>query len=432
MQKIVIGILGFGVVGKGTVQNILERKKEIFSRTGIEIEIKKICSRNLPTKKELNFKNQNLDKKIFTKNANDLLQDKKIEIIIELIGGIDFAKDFIKKALQQGKHVITANKHLLAKYGNELFNLAQKNNRLLLCEASVAGAIPCLKFLRKNCPGGKFSYIEGILNGTANFILSKLQIEGGDFKTVLKQAQKNGFAEKDPTFDIEGIDAAHKIAILSSFVFGGKIDLNAVKIEGISKLIPEDFEFAKINGYKIKLIAKSEKIKNRVFTSVRPVFVKKFSQLGQTDGVLNCVFLNDNFSGPILMKGSGAGGLATGSAILADIIEIAENNLLQSIPFKKSNNLSSGNFKDLFSKTVFRVEAKDGVGILAKIANILAKENISIIGVHNNHPNSKGIVPIFLFLEKAKWEYLEKAAQKINHLSFVQSSPIIFSVSDHE
>ena len=214
MKKINVAILGFGVVGQGTAQLLVEQFEQIKKRSGIEIYIKRICDRNIPKNPPFG-----LSVDIFTKNADDLLKDD-IDIVVELIGGVDFAKDFTIKALDAGKHIVSANKHLYALHGEGLVSKAQEKNLMLLIEASVCGAIPCLRTLRTSSYPLKIKKVKGILNGTANFILSKLQHKGGSFNDVLKDAQKRGYAEADPTFDIEGIDSAHKIVLLSAFAFG--------------------------------------------------------------------------------------------------------------------------------------------------------------------------------------------------------------------
>ncbi len=431
MKKIYVGVLGFGVVGQGTVEVLLKRVKEIKNRSNIEIIIKKICDLKIPTKNKLK-----LDKKVFTNNADDLINDPEISIVVELIGGTGFAKSFIKKALKKNKHVVTANKHLLAMNGNELFDLAKKNNLMLLAEASVCGAIPCLRTLRKSSYPFKISKIKGILNGTANYILSHLQYKGGSFEEVLKTAQKLGYAEQDPTFDIEGIDAAHKIAILSAFAYGAKIDYSAVDVQGISKLLPDDFQFASDMGYKIKLVGCAEKVDKKIYLSMKPTFVKRFSKLGQIDKVVNAILIEGEFSGPILLAGNGAGGLATGTAVVADIVEIASHlckiSLCQSLPFNDLENIKYGDFSDLKRKSVLRVFALDKPGSLAKIANVLAKEKVSINGFYQK-PNGESITkPVLLLLDEAPLKSVQKAAKKLAKFSIIKGEPLVLPIDEDD
>ncbi|MCT4592149.1 MAG: homoserine dehydrogenase, partial [Candidatus Gracilibacteria bacterium] len=320
MKKISIGILGFGVVGRGTVETLIARQEEVMLKADIEVDIKKICDKSIPS--EIPF---GLSAEVFTDNAEDLLEDDEISVLVEMIGGVGFSKDFIEKALKKGKHVITANKHLIAKFGNEFFSLAQENNVLLLIEASTAGAIPCIRALRKSLVSLDIKAVKGVLNGTCNFILTRLQNEGGDYADVLRQAQELGYAEADPTFDVEGIDSAHKTAILGAFAFGGEIDFENVKIKGISDLITDDFRFADEIDCNIKLIGSAVKKDGKVYMSVLPTLVKKTSKLGQVHGVMNAVLFEDEFSGPIMMEGHGAGGRATGTAVAADIIEACKH-----------------------------------------------------------------------------------------------------------
>lgn len=431
MKKIQVGILGFGNVGSGTVQVLTKRKNEISTRTGVNIEIKKICDLHPP--QNIDF---GIDKKVFTKNADELLNDPEISIVAELIGGIDFAKTFITKALKNGKNVVTANKHLLALHGNELFDLAKKQNKMLFCEAAVAGAIPCLRTLKKSMPSGQLNAVRGILNGTTNYILSKLQYKGGDFKDGLEMAKEKGYtSDAEAPLDVDGIDAAHKVAILAAFAFGAEIDFKKVYIQGISNLISEDFRIAEVLGYKIKLVGNVEKINNEIFMSVRPTLVKKFSKIGQIDGVMNGIIIEDDFSGPILLEGYGAGGLATGTSVAADIAEIAQhaekNQITDSLPFKKLKKIKYGNSSDLRKKTMMRIIVKDNIGILAKIGKAFADEKVSIDAVFQK-PYSEKIIPVILILEESKIENIERAVKKIAKMSFVSVPPVIFPIDENE
>lgn len=430
MKKVKIGILGFGVVGSGTVSVLLERIAEIQERSGIEIEIKKICDKQKITKAPTG-----LSKKVFTNNADDLLNDDEIQIVVEVIGGVGFAKDFIEKALKKGKHVVTANKYLLALHGNQLFELAKKNNVMLLFEAAVCGAIPCLRMLRKSFYPFKIKKIKGIFNGTANYILSQLQYKGGIFEDVLKRAQDLGYAEADPTFDVEGIDAAHKVAILANFGYGVNIDFSKVEIEGISKLLPDDFRFAANMGYKIKLVASIDKVGNKIYMSVRPTFVKRFSKLGQVDGVMNAVLIDGEFSGPILLQGHGAGGLATGTVVASDIIEIAtciaDGRHGQFLPFKKISKANYASFAEFKRKTYLRVNTLDKVGVLANISKILASEKISI-RAFNQRLEDGDPLPISFILDDAPLKNVQKAAKKLAKQSFIKGVPLVLPIDEDE
>jgi homoserine dehydrogenase len=427
MKSFKIGIVGFGTVGRGTARVLVERKKEIAARVGREIQIAQICDRQIPA--EIPF---GLPREIFTENANEIIENPEIDAIVELVGGVDFAKNLISKSLRAGKNVVTANKHLLARAGGELFNLARENGKSLLCEAAVAGAIPCLQFLRKSFAAGKIQKVEGILNGTANFILSKLQNSGGEFSEILKIAQDRGFAEADPTFDIDGIDTADKIAILASFCFGGEINFSAVQIRGISNLIPDDFEFARQNNRKIKLVASAEKIDGQIFARVRPVLVKKYSAIGQTDGVLNCVQFSDSLAGKIFFSGAGAGGDATGTALVSDLAEIARGADLNSTPFLENENCPAGNASQLEQKSVFRIVVRDEPGILAKVAQSLADEKISISGAFHREPDADGSVPILIQLQKSKISTVEKVAEKVAKMPFIKSAPVILPIANEK
>jgi homoserine dehydrogenase len=427
MNKLKIGILGYGVVGRGTVKALLERQELFKAKTGAQIEIVKICDLNIPENRP-----QELASSVFTTDAQEILADPEIKVVVELIGGTGFAAGFIEKALKNKKSVVTANKHLLAEKGPELFTLAEENDVYLLAEAAVCGAIPILRSLRNNLYFQDITKVKGIFNGTANFILSKLQYVGGSFEEVLKLAQEKGYAEADPTFDIEGIDAAHKTALLAAYTFGAKINYSKVSVLGISNLIPADFEFAQSLGLKIKLVSRVEKKDNQVYLSTRPELVKRFSALGQTDGVLNSVILEDVEAGPIILSGNGAGGLATGTAVASDLAEIAlgqaKTQAPKNLPFNQSQNLEYGDARELEQSSLLRVVVQDSVGILAKITAILSNLQISIKGVHHNEPDHNGEVPILLLLEKAQLTSVEEAAKQIAQYDFVIPSPVILPI----
>lgn len=430
MQTITIGIFGFGVVGKGTVAVLTKGAREIALRTGLKVHIKRICDRSMPQKNDFN-----LPRETFTANPDDLLNDPEITLVVELIGGTNVAKTFIKKALKKGKHVVTANKYLLALHGEELFALAKKNDVMLLAEASVCGAIPCLRFLRKSTPALRVSKIKAVLNGTANFILSKLQNDGGTFPETLKEAQKLGYAEADPTFDVEGIDSAHKLAVLAAFAFGAKINFSAVKTKGISSLIPDDFYFAAELGYRIKLVGSAERKANEIFLSIMPTLVKKYSKLGQINGVMNAVLFDSDLSGQILLEGHGAGGAATGTAVVADIMEIAKwcshGAVGQSLPFQKTVAYKFSDPSDLLKKTVLRVVVDNKPGVLAAIAKLLAEEGISILGV-SQKPSTEKVVALSLFLDKVPLKKVEKVAEKAAKLPFAKSKSIVIPIDEDE
>jgi len=318
-----IGLIGIGTVGGGTYRVLKENADEIFNKIGIEIKITHVADKNLKLAKDT------VDKEIIIEeDAFALLENSSIDIIVELIGGTGIALDIVRKALESGKHVVTANKALIAMHGEELIKIANQNNVILAYEAAVAGGIPIIKSLREGLAANKINWVAGILNGTTNYILTEMKDNNLPFETALKQAQDLGFAEADPTFDIEGIDAAHKITILASIAFGVPIDFEAVHIEGISNLNQKDIRYAEELGYRIKLLGIAKSDKSGVEIRVHPTLVPEKRLVANVDGAMNAVLVQGNMVGPTLYYGAGAGSEPTASAVAADIIDIARQSKL--------------------------------------------------------------------------------------------------------
>ncbi|MBT6356096.1 MAG: homoserine dehydrogenase, partial [Nitrosomonadales bacterium] len=297
-----IGLIGIGTVGGGTYRVLKENADEIFNKIGIEIKITHVADKNLKLAKDT------VDKEIIIEeDAFALLENSSIDIIVELIGGTGIALDIVRKALESGKHVVTANKALIAMHGEELIKIANQNNVILAYEAAVAGGIPIIKSLREGLAANKINWVAGILNGTTNYILTEMKDNNLPFETALKQAQDLGFAEADPTFDIEGIDAAHKITILASIAFGVPIDFEAVHIEGVSNLNQKDIRYAEELGYRIKLLGIAKSDKSGIEIRVHPTLVPEKRLVANVDGAMNAVLVQGNMVGPTLYYGAGAG-----------------------------------------------------------------------------------------------------------------------------
>jgi len=380
-NKINVGLIGAGTVGGGTYKILKENFLEIFRKTGKEITIFALAEKDLKRAKEV----VDAKTKIY-EDAFDLVQDKNIHIVVELIGGTGISKDLVEEAIKNNKHIVTANKALIAMHGEELVSLANKHNVNLSYEAAVAGGIPIIKSTREGLAANKIEWIVGILNGTTNYILTEMKENNLTFDVALKQAQELGFAEADPTFDIEGVDAGHKITILASIAFGIPINFKATYIEGISNLEQKDIMYAEELGYKIKLLGITKCINDLVEQRVHPTLIPKSRLVANVDGAMNAVLVHGDKVGPTLYYGAGAGSEPTASSVVADIIDLARNiesNNTNSIPILgfikneiKAKKILS--IEDITSDFYIRLSMKNESGVLAKITQVFSEHSISI------------------------------------------------------
>ena len=380
-NKINVGLIGAGTVGSGTYKILKENFAEIYRKTGKEIIVFALAEKDTKRAKEVAD-----DKTLIFEDAFDLVKDKNIHIVVELIGGTGISKDLVEEAIKNNKHVVTANKALIAMHGEELVNLATKHNVNLSYEAAVAGGIPIVKAIREGLVANKIEWIAGILNGTTNYILTEMKENNLAFEVALKQAQELGFAEADPTFDIEGVDAAHKITILASIAFGIPVNFNAAYIEGISNLAQKDIIYAEELGYKIKLLGITKCNNDLVELRVHPTLIPEKRLVANVDGAMNAVLVKGNMVGLTLYYGAGAGAEPTASAVVADIIDLARNlesNNTTPIPILgfikneiKSKKMLS--IKDITSEFYLRISMKNKSGVLAKITQVFAQHSISI------------------------------------------------------
>ena len=320
MESIGVGLLGFGTVGSGTAKILLENRDIIASRLGIPVELKWIADLDVETDRGVD-----IDKHVLTTDANAVIDDPDVDIIVELIGGYDPAKAFIIRAIEQGKSVVTANKALLAAYGDEIFAAAADNGVEVGFEASVGGGIPLIQSIKEGLVANRIQGLFGILNGTANYILTKMTDEGSPFKDVLREAQDLGYAELDPTFDVEGIDAAHKLTILLSIAYGVPIDFDAVYTEGISRITPLDIQFIKEFGYRIKLLAISKDDGEAIEARVHPTLIPEKSLLANVNDAYNALYVTGDAVGNVMLYGPGAGMMPTGSAVVSDVVDVGRN-----------------------------------------------------------------------------------------------------------
>ncbi len=421
-KSIKIGICGFGTVGGGSYALLQNNGDEISRRLGCQMEVTRIASRSLkagqiPTAASISA------------DPFDVVNDPLIDIVIETIGGFDPACEVVRQALTNGKHVVTANKALIAERGNELFSVAEENSVVLAYESSVAGGIPIIKALREGLAANKIDWLAGIINGTGNFILTEMAEKQRPFADVLAEAQKLGYAEADPTFDVEGIDAAHKLTIMTSVAFGIPLKFSKTHTEGISRITPEDISFAKQLGYRVKHLGIARCSDKGVEMRVHPTLIPRKRLLARVDGVSNAVVVHGNAVGSTLYNGPGAGANATASAVMADVIDIArqiqaavKKPLMSALGYlSMHDNLEVMNIEDIETEYYLRIAVNDVVGVMAKISSILQDFDISIEAVIQKELDSK-TVPIVILTHKAVEKKLNTAISAIEALDDVTGS----------
>ena len=422
-----VGIIGFGTVGSGTVRILLENKDVLAERLGFEINLKKIAARDILKKRDIK-----VPEGILTADVDTLLNDPEIRIIVELIGGINPAKEYILKALSKGKHVVTANKALLATDGSEIFAAAHKAGVEIGFEASVAGGIPIIKVIREGLIANRIKALYGIINGTTNYILTKMTEENMEFADALSGAQKLGYAEADPTFDIEGIDSAHKLSILAYLAYGIPFPFHDIYTEGISRISPLDISFASEFGYKVKLLAITKEADSEIELRVHPTMVPQDFLISKVDGSFNAIYIDGDATGSTLYYGRGAGAAPTGSAVVSDIADIARdinNNVKERIPMAKAGRaFKIKKMDEVVSKYYFRFSALDKPGVLSKISGILGTYNISITSVIQKGRKIGEAVPLVVLTHEATEKDMRKAIEEIDRLAIVMGKTIIIRV----
>lgn len=427
MSKVIkVGLLGLGTVGTGVYKLLEKQKDNLLFTAGSKIEIKKILVRNIE-------KDRPVDKSLLTDNWQDIIDDPEIDIIVELMGGMEPTKDYIMEALQKGKNVVTANKDLMAEYGEEFSKEAESQNVDLAYEASVGGGIPIIRPLKQCLIGNDLTEIYGIINGTTNFILTKMANEDVDFDEVLKEAQDLGFAEADPTADVEGYDAARKIAILSTLSFHSKVTFKDVFVEGITKISSTDVEYAKELGYVIKLIAIGKNTEEGIEVRVHPTFIPKSQPLAAVNDAFNAVFVKGDAIGEAMFYGPGAGELPTASAVVGDIIDVARNivndctNRVKSTCYKKLPVMSKD---EIQTRYYIRLHVKDEPGVMATVSSILGEEKVSLASVIQKQINEKNEAELVVITHLVKEKQLMKALKIISELPIVAEVSSLIRVED--
>ncbi|HQA03715.1 MAG TPA: homoserine dehydrogenase [Thermodesulfovibrio thiophilus] len=425
MKQVRIGIIGFGTVGTGTIKILLNQRELIKKRTGIDLILKKVADKDIEKPREIT-----LSKEILTTDAMELIKNPEIDIVVELIGGIHPAKDFIIEAFRNGKHVVTANKALLAEEGNDIFLEARQKGVKLGFEASVGGGIPIIKVMREGLVANKMLAIYGIINGTTNYIFTKMTDEKIDFQDALRQAQDLGYAEADPTLDIEGIDSAHKLTILASLAYGIPLSFNKVYCEGITKITAQDIAFAGEFGYKIKLLAITKILDGEIELRVHPTMIPDNYLISKVDGVFNAIYVEGDSVGPTLYYGRGAGSMPTGSAVVADIVDIAKGS--ETLPFDFSEKYNIKPVQEIESRYYFRFTALDSPGVLSKISGVFGQHNISIASVIQKGRSKAGAVPLVILTHKARENDVLDAVDKIDKLPVVAGKSVFIRVEGEE
>ncbi|GMG90312.1 homoserine dehydrogenase [Cupriavidus metallidurans] len=381
MNPIKVGLLGIGTVGSGTFNVLKRNQEEIRRRAGRGIEIAVVADLNTERARELTGGTVDV-----VSDANDVVTRPDIDIVIELIGGYGIARELVLKAIENGKHVVTANKALLAVHGNEIFEAARKKGVIVAFEAAVAGGIPIIKALREGLTANRIQWIAGIINGTTNFILSEMRDKGLDFDTVLKEAQQLGYAEADPTFDIEGVDAAHKVTLMSAIAFGMPVQFDRAHVEGITKLSAIDIKYAEELGYRIKLLGITRRRDEGVELRVHPTLVPASRLIANVEGAMNAVLVQGDAVGATLYYGKGAGAEPTASAVIADLVDVTRlhtadpNHRVPHLAFQPDelSNVPVLPIDEVTSSYYLRMRVSDETGVLAEITRILAEAGISI------------------------------------------------------
>ncbi len=428
MKPINVGLLGIGTVGGGTFTVLQRNQEEITRRAGRPIRISVVADKNLELAKQVTGGACRL-----TDDAFAVVADPEVDIVVELIGGTGVAKDLVLRAIGNGKHVVTANKALLATHGNEIFAAAQKKGVMVAFEAAVAGGIPIIKALREGLTANRIEWIAGIINGTTNFILSEMRDKGLPFETVLKEAQRLGYAEADPTFDIEGVDAAHKLTIMSAIAFGIPMQFDKAHVEGISQLLAEDIKYAEQLGYRIKLLGLTKRKPAGVELRVHPTLIPAKRLIANVEGAMNAVLVKGDAVGATLYYGKGAGAEPTASAVIADLVDVTRTHTadpehrvphlaFQPDAVKEIPVLAMGEVETSY---YFRMRVEDRPGVLADITRILADQQISIDAMIQREPaEGEEQTDIIMLTHQTREKNADAAISRIEALPVVKGKVV--------
>jgi homoserine dehydrogenase len=433
MKTVHVGLLGFGTVGAGVARILTESGDLLSARTGVRLNLKYVADIDLETDRGVPLADG-----VLIPDARRVVDDPEVDIVLEMIGGEGIAKELMIRALKNGKAVVTANKALLAKHGTEVFRAADEGGVDLAFEASVGGCMPVIKSLRESLVGNRIIGMNGILNGTCNYILSRITEEGLSFKAALAQAQEAGFAEADPTLDVEGFDTAHKLAIVTALAYGTTVSFDDIYIEGISQVTPLDIDFARQFGYRIKLLAISKNHGDRVEARVHPTMLPEDDLLSTISGSLNAFSISGDAVGDVMLYGHGAGMMPTASAVVGDIVDIARNlesgrpRRVPPLAYQSAHirHLPIVPMEEISTHYYFRFTAKDQPGVLSKIAGILGEHEISIQSVHQKGRKSTGAVPVVMMTHEAREADVRRAMEAIEALDVVEDQPMLIRIEE--
>lgn len=422
MDPVKVGVLGLGTVGGGTVNVLKRNAEEITRRAGRGIVVTHAAARD-PNKARI-CDTTGIE---LTSDPFEVVNNPDVSIVVELIGGDTLARDLVMTAIGNGKHVVTANKALIAKHGNEIFTAAQKQGVMVAFEAAVAGGIPIIKAVREGLAGNNIEWLAGIINGTGNFILTEMRDKGSDFNDVLAEAQRLGYAEADPTFDVEGIDAAHKLTILASIAFGIPLQFEACFTEGITKITREDVVYAEELGYRIKHLGISRRTDSGVELRVHPTLIPERRLIANVDGVMNAVLVKGDAVGPTLYYGAGAGADPTASAVVADVVDVVRTltsdpeNRVPHLAFQPDalSNLPILPMNEVETAYYLRMQAADKPGVLADVTRILGDADISIEAILQKEPVGDAEATIIMLTHKVKEGLMDKAIADIEALGSI-------------
>jgi len=420
MKRINIGIVGAGTVGLGLIKILQENGKTINQKSGIEYHLEIVCNRNIE-------KIRHLQHTKITDKFEDVINSANVDVVVELIGGTDTAFTIIEQALKNKKTVVTANKALLSERGDEIFKIASDNGVEIGFEAAVGGAIPVIRTIKTALVSENFVSAYGILNGTTNFILSKMESMGRDYKEVLKEAQELGFAESDPTFDVEGIDAAHKISILASLAFNKKVEFDKMHVEGITKISKSDILFSASIGYRIKLIGFCKNINGKIEARVQPTMIPLNHPLANVMNEMNAIYFQTTYSGPVVLVGKGAGSFPTASAVMSDIVFYSTRVLGgENVPHETNLFPQADYFnqEDDMVRYYLRFNTIDKPGVLAEIARILGKYNVSISYVRQNESDSNA-AEVSVLTHKSREGDIRNSVREIDQLQSIVLEPTV-------
>ncbi len=434
MKQINIGILGFGVVGTGVATLLTEKKALLESRIGAVLNLKYLVDIDTTTNRGVD-----LGKTLLISDSSRVFEDPDIDIVVELIGGETIARELILSALNHKKHVITANKALMASHGNELVKTARRNRMDLAFEASTGGCMPIIKTLRESLVANDINSMMAILNGTCNYILTRISSDGSSFETALKKAQELGFAEADPFLDIEGHDTAHKLAILNSLAHGMEMNLEDIHVEGITRITPLDIAYAKTFGYTIKLLAISKIHENHIEARVHPTMIPDSHPLSHIDHSMNAIAIDADATGKTMLYGHGAGMMPTASAVMSDIADIARNlmsNTKRRVPilgYPEDNirKIPILPIQQLQTRYYMRFTVQDHPGVLSRISGVLGDRNISINSVNQKGKTTAGDVPVVMITHHAREADIQQALKDISNFDFILDAPVVIRIEDN-